>query len=137
ERPGAFVGGLCFALGPYPVAHLADTAPIGAAPLLPLVLLAAEEHMNRGTPARAAGLALSLALLLLAGSPEAARAGAALVAGRLLVGHALLPNPRGPSVRSSALALLAAGLLASPKLLPTLVAARAAGRAVTGLASHG
>jgi len=26
ERVGAFVGGLCFALGPYLVAHLADTA---------------------------------------------------------------------------------------------------------------
>src|SRR5438477_569077 len=83
-----------------------------AARLLPLVLIAAEDHLDRATPGRAAGLALSLALLLLAGLPEAARAGGALLAGRLLVGHALLPNPRGPSVRSSALALLAAGLLA-------------------------
>src|SRR5205085_11194251 len=98
DRMGAFVGGMCFALGPYLVAHLADTATVVAAPLLPLVLLAAEEHMNRGTPARMAGLAVSLALLLLAGSPEAARAGAALVAGRLFVGHLLFPGSRRPSV---------------------------------------
>lgn len=136
ERVGAFVGGLCFALGPYFVAHMADTATVVAAPLLPLVLLAAEDHMRRGTAARAAGLAVSLALLLLAGSPEAARAGGALVAGRLIVGHVLMPSPRGPSVRTSALALLAAGLLASPQLLPTLVLARDAGRSVTGLANH-
>ena len=136
ERVGAFVGGLCFALGPYLVAHLADTATLVAAPLLPLVLLAAEDHMRRGTAARAAGLAVSLALLLLAGSPEAARAGAALVAGRLVVGHVLMPSPRGPSVRASVLALLAAALLAAPQLLPTLVLARDAGRSVTGLANR-
>ena len=136
ERVGAFVGGLCFALGPYLVAHLADTATLVAAPLLPLVLLAAEDHMRRGTAARAAGLAVSLALLLLAGSPEAARAGAALVAGRLVVGHVLMPSPRGPSVRASVLALLAAALLAAPQLLPTLVLARDAGRSITGLANR-
>jgi hypothetical protein len=136
ERVGAFVGGLCFALGPYLVAHLADTATLVAAPLLPLVLLAAEDHMRRGTAARAAGLAVSLALLLVAGSPEAARAGAALVAGRLVVGHVLMPSPRGPSVRASVLALLAASLLAAPQLLPTLVLARDAGRSVSGLANR-
>src|SRR5438876_801666 len=136
ERVGAFVGGMCFALGPYLVAHMADTATVVAAPLLPLVLLAAEEHMDRASPARATGLAASVALLLLAGSPEAARAGAALVAGRLLVGHVLMPSPRGPSVRASLLALLAAGLLAAPQLLPTLVAARDAGRSITGLANR-
>ena len=136
ERVGAFVGGLCFALGPYLVAHLADTATLVAAPLLPLVLLAAEDHMRLGTPARAAGLAISLALLLLAGSPEAARAGAALVAGRLVVGHVLMPSPRGPSVRASLLALLAAALLAAPQLVPTLVLARDAGRSVTGMANR-
>jgi hypothetical protein len=136
ERVGAFVGGLCFALGPYFVAHMADTATVVAAPLLPLVLLAAEDHMRRGTVARAAGLAVSLALLLLAGSPEAARAGGALVAGRLAVGHLLMPSPRGPSARASALAVLAALLLAAPQLLPTLVLARDAGRSVTGLANH-
>jgi hypothetical protein len=136
ERVGAFVGGLCFALGPYLVAHLADTATLVAAPLLPLVLLAAEDHMRLGTPARAAGLAVSLALLLLAGSPEAAYAGAALVAGRLVVGHVLMPSPRGPSPRASLFALLAAALLAAPQLVPTLVLARDAGRSATGLANR-
>ncbi|HUH12683.1 MAG TPA: hypothetical protein VMK65_06215, partial [Longimicrobiales bacterium] len=89
-----------------------------------------------GTPGRAAGLAVTLALLLLAGSPDAARAGGALVAGRLLVGHLVMPNPRGPTWRTTGLALLGAGLLAAPQLLPTLVLARDAGRAVTGLASE-
>src|SRR5262249_31654662 len=136
ERVGAFVGGLCFALGPYLVAHLSDTATVVAAPLLPLVLLAAEDHMNRGTPGRAAGLALSLALLLLAGSPEAAMAGAALVAGRRPGGHLRLPTARGPPGPASLLALAAAGLLAAPQLVPTLVAARDAGRSVTGFANR-
>jgi Bacterial membrane protein YfhO len=136
ERMGAFVGGMCFALGPYLFGHLADTATLVAAPLLLLVLLAAEDHMRRGTAGRAVGLSASLALVLLSGSPEAARAGAALVAGRLVVGHVLMPAPRGPSVRASVLALLGAGLLAAPQLLPTLVLARDAGRSVTGLANR-
>jgi hypothetical protein len=134
ERVGAFVAGLCFCLGPYLVGHLGDTPTVVAAPLLPLVLLAAESHMNRRAPARAAGLAGALALLFLAGSPEASKAGLALVTGRLLVGHLLLRSPRGPRVRDSGLALAAAVVLAAPQLLPTLLAAREAGRAVTGLA---
>ena len=44
---GAYVGGLAFALGPYLVSHLGDTATVVAAPLLPLVLLAAEAHAQR------------------------------------------------------------------------------------------
>jgi hypothetical protein len=134
ERVGAFVAGTCFSLGPYLVGHLGDTATVVAAPLLLLVLLAAEAHMNVGSPARAAGLAGALALLFLAGSPEASKAGAALVAGRLLVGHALLRAPRGPRVRDSLLAVAAALGLAAPQLLPSLLLAAEAGRNVTGLA---
>src|SRR5688500_12537619 len=63
ERVGAFVGSLSFCLGPYLAGHLADSATLVAAPLLPLLLLAAESHMNRGTAGRAAGLSLTLALL--------------------------------------------------------------------------
>src|SRR4029079_7438302 len=74
--------------------------------------------------------------MLLAGSREAAYAGAALVAGRLVVGHVLMPSPRGPSPRASVFALLAAALLAAPQLVPTLVLARDAGRSVTGLANR-
>jgi hypothetical protein len=133
---GAYVAGLSFSLGPYLVGHLGDTATLVAAPTLPLLLLAAESHMNRGTTARAAGLAGALALLFLAGSPEAARAGAALVAGRLLVGHLFPQGGRGPTVQSSLLALLAGVLLAAPQLLPTLLTAREAGRPVTGLAQE-
>ena len=134
---GAYVSGISFSLGPYLVGHLDDTATLVASPLLPLVLLAAESHMNRGGFPRAMGLAAATALLLLAGSPEAARAGAALVAGRLVVGHWLFPRKRGPSVRLS-LGTLAAGVgLSAPQVLPTLLAIPEAGRQVTGLAATG
>jgi hypothetical protein len=134
ELAGAYLAGLSFALGPYLLGHLGDTATLVAAPLLPLLLLAAESHMNRGGATRAAGLSLALALLLLAGSPEALRAGGALLAGRLLVGHALAHRPGGPSLRGTLLALLAGTLLAAPQWLPTLYALREAGPATTGLA---
>jgi hypothetical protein len=114
--------------------HLDDTATLVAAPLLPLSMLAAESHMRRATPGRAAGLALALALLLLAGSPEAVRAGGALLAGRLLVGHFPSAGPRGPSLRRTLVVLLAGALLAAPQWLPTLHAAREAGTAATGIA---
>ena len=138
ERVGAFVGGLCFALGPVPGrATSRDTATLVAAPLLPLVLLAAEDHMRRGTPARAAGLAVSLALLLLAGSPEAARAGVALVAGRLVVGHVLDAEPaRAERARERCSRSWPRRLLAAPQLCPRCVLARDAGRSVTGLANR-
>jgi hypothetical protein len=134
EPAGAYLAGICFSLGPYLVGHLDDTPTLVAAPLLPLLLLAAESHMRRGSAARAAGVALALALLLLAGSPAAVRAGAALLAGRLLVGHMLPGAARGPSVRSSALALLAGVGLAAPQLVPTFLALREAGPSVSGLA---
>lgn len=134
-RVGAYVGGLSFCLGPYLVGHLGDTATVVAAPLLPLVLLAAESHMNRRGAARAAGLAGAVALLLLAGSSEATRAGAALLAGRLLLGH-LARRQGGPSLRATAGALAAGAALAAPQLLPTLLAALDAGRSLTGLASQ-
>jgi hypothetical protein len=134
ERVGAFVAGTSYALGPYLVGHLGDTATVTAAPLLPLLLLAAESHVNRGTAGRAAGLAVTLALVLLAGSPEATRAAAALLLGRLLVAH-LMPGARTPRPLVSILAVAGGLALAAPQLLPTLLAAREAGRAVTGLAS--
>lgn len=134
ERVGAFVAGTCYALGPYLVGHLDDTATVTAAPLLPLLLLAAESHVNRGTAARAAGLAVTLALVVLAGSPEATRAAAALLLGRLLVAH-VLPGVRTPRPLVSMLAIAAGLALAAPQWVPTVLAARDAGRAVTGLAS--
>lgn len=134
ERVGAFVAGLCYALGPYLVGHLSDTATVTAAPLLPLLLLAAESHVNRATVGRAAGLAGALALVLLAGSPEATRAAAALLLGRLVIGH-VLPGPRTPRPLASVLAVAAGLALAAPQWVPTVLAMRDAGRAVTGLAS--
>jgi len=133
---GAFVAGMSFALGPYLVDHLDDAATVIAAPLLPLLLLALEGHLRKASLRRAAGLAASVALLLLAGSPEAARAGLALAAGRLVVGHALAPDRGGPSWRLSALALVIGLCLAAPQLVPTLIHAQGAGRSVTGLASN-
>src|SRR5512134_119515 len=44
---GALTSGLGFALGPHLVAHLGDTATIVAAPSLPLLLLATENHLAR------------------------------------------------------------------------------------------
>jgi hypothetical protein len=131
---GAYVAGLCFSLGPYLVGHLDDTATLVAAPLLPLLLLVAEAHLTRGGSARSAALAIAVALLLLAGSPEASRAGLALVAGRLLVAH-LSPRGAAPRGVSSLLAVAAGIALAAPQLVPTLLAAREAGRPVTGLAT--
>jgi hypothetical protein len=134
---GAYFAALSFSLGPYLVGHLGDTATLVAAPTLPLVLLAAESHMRRPTPRRAAGLAAAFALLLLAGSPEAARAGGALLAGRLLVGF-LFPGTGGRmALRSAALAIFCGGLLAAPQIVPTLIAAPEAGRQVSGLAGGG
>ena len=131
---GAYVAGLSFALGPYLVGHMGDTATLVAAPLLPGVLLAAEVHLYRGTRASAAWLAAALALLLLAGSPEAARAGLALAVGRIALGHGSARAARRASFRASGLALLCGGLLAAPQLLPALLALHDAGHSVTGLA---
>jgi hypothetical protein len=129
---GAYVGALGFALGPYLVDHLGDTATVVASPLLPLALLAAEAHADKASARRAAGLAASLALLFLAGSPEAARAGLALVLGRLVLLHAR-PRPGAPRPVLSVLAVLLGALLAAPQLLPTLLALQEAGRGSTGL----
>jgi membrane protein YfhO len=134
EPVGAYVAGLCFALGPYLVGHVDDTATLVAAPMLPLVLLAAEAHLRRGTHARAAGLAVSVAFLLLAGSPEAARAGLVLVSARLVLAH-VSPAKPAPSWSSSLVAVAAGVLLAAPQLIPTFLAAGEAGRPVTGLAT--
>ncbi|HEY3119558.1 MAG TPA: YfhO family protein [Vicinamibacteria bacterium] len=134
NRLGAYAAGLFFSLGPYLVGHLGDTATVVAAPLLPLLLLAAESHVQRASAGRVIGLAAALALLLLAGSPEAARAGGALLAGRLLVARFFPSGPRPPSWRATAAAIGAGVLLAAPQLVPTLFAAADAGRQVTGLA---
>lgn len=132
---GAYVAGLSFSLGPYLVGHLGDTATVVAAPLLPLVLLAAESHVNRSGTARAAGLSAALALLLLAGSPEAARAGLALLAARLAVAHGYPRTTRGPTLGASAAAVAAGLALAAPQVLPSLLALKDAGRTLTGLAT--
>jgi hypothetical protein len=131
---GAYVAGLCFSLGPYLVGHLDDTATLIASPLLPLVLLAAEAHVTGGTHARAAGLSISVAFLLLAGSPEAARAGLVLLSARLVLAH-VSPVKPVPSWSSSLLAVAAGFMLAAPQLVPTFLAAQEAGRPVTGLAT--
>jgi hypothetical protein len=131
---GSLLAGLSYALGPYLVTHLADTATLTAAPALPLVLLAAEAHLRRARAARAAGLGLAVAILLLAGSPEAARAGLTLLAGRIALAYLPRRDPRAPRLLLTAVAVLGGTLLAGPQLLPFLDAAREAGRAVSGLA---
>ena len=89
EPVGAFVAALGFALGPYLVGHLGDTATVVAAPALPLILLAVEIHLARPRAASALLLAAAVALLLLAGSPEAVGAGALLFVARVGVAAAL------------------------------------------------
>jgi hypothetical protein len=140
---GALVSGLGFALGPYLVARLGDTAAVVAAPALPLVLLAAEAHLARARAATAAGLALAVALLLLAGSPEAVGAGTLLLSARLvfaLLGSRGAQGPGGGARRGSALFLstgasaLAGVLLSAPQLVPTLVALGESGPGRTGAA---
>ena len=131
--PGAFVGALSFAYGPYLLGHFEDTATLVASPLLPLVLLAAESHMNSASASRLVGLGASIALLVLAGSPEALRAGGALLFGRLLLGHTLSRSPHTPPRRATALAILLGLTLSAPQWLPTLELLPSAGRQVTGL----
>jgi hypothetical protein len=129
---GSLVAGLGFALGPYLVAHLGDTAAVVAAPALPLVLLAAETHLARARAATAAFLALAVALLLLAGSPEAVGAGALLLVVRLL--FAWVASRDAALALSTGASVLAGALLAAPQLLPTLVALREAGPGGAGTA---
>jgi hypothetical protein len=130
---GALVTGLGFALGPHLVAHLGDTATIVAAPALPLLLLALEAQLARPRATAAAGLAAASALVLLAGSPDAALAAALLLGARL----ALLCLPRllrrssggglGLGALATTLAAVVLGmLLAAPQLVPTLWALREA-----------
>ncbi len=134
--PGAFVGALSFAYGPYLLSHFEDTATLVAAPMLPLVLLAAESHMNRASASRLVGLGVSIALLVLAGSPEALRAGGALLFGRLLLGHTLGRSSRTPSRFATGLAILLGLCLSAPQWLPTLELLPSAGRQVTGLVAE-
>lgn len=131
ERVGAYVAGLGFALGPYLVGHLGDSATVRAAPFLPLGLWSLEAVLARPRAIRAAGTAAAVAMLVLAGSPEATRAGAVLLGGRLLV--ALVQGYR-QGVAVGVAAVSAGALLAAPQLLPALIAARDAGRSITGLA---
>ena len=132
ERVGAYVGALSYALGPYLVAHLGDTATLVAAPVLPLVLLAAEQHLLRGTGRTLVALAVAVALLLVTGSPEAAGAGLFLLLLRLAVGHwrRAVAHPL-----ASLVALVAAVLLAAPQLLPTAFALGEAGPAERAFAA--
>jgi hypothetical protein len=137
---GALVTGLGFGLGPYLVAHLGDTATLVAAPGLPLLLLAAEAVLSRPTAATRLGLAAAVALVLLAGSPDAVFAAALLLFARLAL--AFLPRLlRGQGIdlaraRSTLGAVLAGLLLAAPQLLPTAIALAEAGAGGPGAADR-
>ncbi len=135
ETKGALVAALGFALGPYLVERLEDTPTLVAAPALPLVLLAAESLLARGRAASVAALAGAVALLALAGSPEAAGAGAILLTARLSLGLLWAAHRADPAeaalAASRTLATVAAVLagifLAAPQLVPTLLALAEAG----------
>ena len=123
DRAGALVAALSFALGPYLVAQLGDTATLVAAPGA-----AARAARARGAPrarggaAAARRLALAVALVLLAGSPEACGALAWLAAARLAL--AALAR-RAPTAAGRTLA----GRAAPWAIAAALAAGRAAGRA--------
>jgi hypothetical protein len=134
-RVGAYFSGLSFALGPYFVAHLGDTPTLVAAPVLPLLLIALEAFLQRASAGRSMGLAAVVALLGLAGSPEALRAGAVLVAGRVLIASLAADRSRRPSAGRTLWALGAGLLLAAPQLLPTLLLLPDAGPMASGLAT--
>ncbi|MCU0242279.1 MAG: hypothetical protein MUF51_07630, partial [Vicinamibacteria bacterium] len=107
---GAYLSALSFSLGPYLVGHLEDTATIIAAPLLPLLLFNLEGVITHNSTARRAALALSVALLILAGSPEAAGAGLIFFLGRMAIlafsrqGHPDWRSVTGPFLLGCALA---------------------------------
>jgi hypothetical protein len=127
EPVGAAVAGLAFALGPYLVGHLGDTATVVAAPALALALLATEIHLARARATSSLLLAAAVALLVLAGSPEAAGAGALLLAARLAFAAFTSPGNgdagSGGARSGRLLAAVAAGvLLAAPQVVPTLLA---------------
>ena len=134
DRVGGLTAGLGFALGPYLVAHLGDTATLVAAPALPLLLLTAENQLARSGARlwRTAGLATATALVLVAGSTDAVLAAALLLGARLAL--AFLPRVlRGQPLdtarlASTAAALAAGALLAAPQLLPTLLSLGEAAR---------
>ena len=137
---GSVLAALGFALGPTLVAHLGDTATVVAAPFLPLALLALEAYLARPRAASAALLAASVALVFLAGSKEAAGAGALLLGARLLgapLARGPQPRPSGRPVLGAAGAILAGALLAGPQLVPTLVALREAGAGSAGATGAG
>jgi len=142
SRSGSSLAALGFALGPYLVGQVGDTATVVAAPALPLVLLALEAHLGRPRRTTAVALAAAVALVALAGSPEAARAAAVLIAARLFLavggpwGKAGPDEPsRGPAVLSAAAAAGAGLLLAAPQLAPTLLALAESGRGTAGAAA--
>ncbi len=134
SRPGAYVSGLLFALGPLLVGRLGDTAMVAATPMLVLVLVALERQQARPTAASAAFLGLGMALVLYAGSPEVSGVATIFVLARVLWSFTSTgteaKGARGPAV----LAIACAFLLAAPQLLPTLLALRDAGPGTTGLA---
>jgi len=135
EPRGAFIAAIGFCLGPYLVARLEDTPTLVAAPALVLVLLAAESLLAHGRAASGVGLAAAVALLALAGSPEALAAGALLLGVRLALGLRLATLRGCAAERQAALsrtlataaATLAGVLLAAPQLVPTLIALGEAG----------
>jgi len=137
EPVGALLSGAGFALGPYLVGHLGDTPTLVAAPALVLVLLASEAILARQRATTATLLALAVALLLLAGSPEAVGAGAILLSARLVFVWRGREGPKGALSRwRVVLVPVAAGAaLAAPQLLPTLIALGEAGPATAGAGS--
>jgi len=134
ESVGAYFGGVAFALGPYLVNHLSDSATVIAVPPLLLAVMAAEAFARRRSGGRAVALAAAIGLLLTAGSFEATRAGMGIVCARLVLAHLAQRAPERGSLWSRLWPLVAGMALAAPQLFPSLLALIASGRQTVALA---
>jgi hypothetical protein len=134
SRPGAYVSGLLFGLGPLLVGQLGDTAMVASAPMLVLVLLALERQRARPHPGTAAALAVAIALVLYAGSPEVSALATLLVLGRISSSRLQAGSDPRNAGAQAVFAVVCGCLLAAPQLVPTALALRDAGPGTTGLA---
>ncbi len=125
KHPAALLGGVLFAFGTWPLAHLEAPMKLGAAVWLPLAWSGVWDAMRSGNR-RGLGLAaLATALSLLAGYPQITILGllstallSLFLAGWVLATKSLTVGDRIPRLIALPLACLVAGLVAAGQLAP-------------------
>ena len=126
---GPTSAGCAFASAPTSSATSATRPPSSAAPLLPLLLLAAESHVDREAWPRRPGFRGPRAAARWRDRPRPRGPAAPSSLGRLLVAH-LFPHGRADRASLASLLAVAPGLLlAAPQLLPTFSPCAKPGRA--------